>query len=89
MTRIATTLGLCLSLSALLPFAANAETLQQSKAAYKAACKADLKKFCANSDKKGACLKAHAAEIAPECLSARKAYRAAKKLDSKQEEPRS
>lgn len=63
-----------------LPLAANAETsVVQSRVAYKAACKVDVKTFCAGAEKKGACLKVHVKEISSECRDARKAYRVAKK----------
>ena len=70
-------LTLCFSLA--YPFAANADLLQ-SKAAYKAACKADIKRLCADEKgSKGACLKQHKKELSSECRDARKAYRQAKK----------
>lgn len=85
MTKLTLALAVCLSTA--LPLAAHAgTTLEQSRAAYKSACKADLKKYCANAEKgkNGACLKEHIKDISSECKEARKAYR----LVKKQEEPR-
>ena len=83
MTKLTAALAVCLC--TVLPFSANAEvSIEQSRAAYKAACKADVKKFCADAQKKGTCLKEHVKEISSECREARKAYRSAKK----HEEPR-
>lgn len=60
--------------------AAQAEgTVPELRKAYRTACKADIERFCAAAEKKGACLKQHMAEITPDCKTARKAYRTARK----------
>ena len=51
------------------------------KKAWKLACADDLKKFCADADKPGRCLKEHESEISEGCKSAREAARAAHKAD--------
>jgi hypothetical protein len=49
------------------------------KKAWKLACADDLKKFCADADKPGRCLKQHQSEISEGCKTARAEARAAHK----------
>ncbi len=51
------------------------------KKAWKLACADDLKKFCADADKPGRCLREHESEISPGCKEAREAARAAHKAE--------
>lgn len=77
MPRLATAVATCLTLAALNPQAATAETtLEQLKAAYKSGCIADVKKLCSAAEKgeKSACLKARIKEASMACREARKAY---------------
>lgn len=55
--------------------------LDETRAAYRAACKEDMKKFCATAEKghKGACLKQHVKELSKDCRDARKTFRQARK----------
>ena len=61
---------------------AHADTkLDETRAAYRSACKADMQKYCATAEKghKGACLKQHIKEVSKECREARKSYRQTRK----------
>jgi hypothetical protein len=49
------------------------------KKAWKLACADDLKKFCADADKPGRCLKKHEGEISQGCKTAREEAKAARK----------
>jgi hypothetical protein len=51
------------------------------KKAWKEACADDLKKFCADADKPGKCLREHKSELSQACVSAREAARAEHKAD--------
>jgi Spy/CpxP family protein refolding chaperone len=51
------------------------------KHAWKEACADDIKKFCADADKPGKCLKEHKTELSQACVSAREAARAAHKAE--------
>jgi hypothetical protein len=62
------------------PIAAYAgDQVAELRKSYRAACKADIEKYCSSAEKKGACLKEHTSEITQDCKIARKAYRTAKK----------
>jgi hypothetical protein len=51
------------------------------KKAWKLACADDIKKFCADADKPGRCLKDHESELSQGCVSAREAAKAARKAE--------
>jgi hypothetical protein len=88
-------LGKVFALAIALPFlpahgqtaapAAASPALQEARAKMRAACTADVAKFCANVvPGKGAivrCLRSHADEVSPDCRSAREEVRAIRRKE--------